>query len=121
MGAQNSSTDGYVGLFFVINGKIMLHKSPLADGESYGDFINYPESHDNIWQRVYYRKYHVDFDYYPRGRIVFNRMTGIYFLYYDPCASDVAEYLRGCYPEGKCVISLDEHYQCHWCNANYVK
>ena len=116
----NDSLEARIGLFFVMNGKLLLHTCPLADGELYGDFINYLESHDAVWRRVYYRKYRVDFDYFPRGRIIFNRATKLYLLYHDPCIANEAEALRGRFPEGKCVIGLDEHYQCHKCNRGYV-
>ena len=111
--------DGYVGLFFIVNGAPLLHKRTLADAEPYGDFINYPESHNDVWQRNYARKYKVDFDYFPRGRIVYDQKSGIFLLYCDKCVASEAEKLRGCYPKDKCMMVLDEHYQCHKCNMNY--
>jgi len=112
--------DGYVGLFFIVNGTLLLHKRLLADAEPYGDFINYPASHYDVWQRRYARKYKIDFDYFPRGRIVYNQKDNIYLLYYDRCIVSEAEKLCGYYLENKCIIILDEHYQCHKCNKNYV-
>ena len=118
----NNTSDGHVGLFFVADGKMLLHTCTLSDGETYSDFINYPESHDAVWQREYAHKYGVDFDYYPRGRVVFNRTTGIYTLYQDPCIGDsgIQIRLRICPPPNRCKRELDEHYQCHMCNADYV-
>ena len=116
----DSSQDGYIGLFFVAEGTLLLHTCSLADAESYGDFLNYPESHDDVWQHEYARKYQVDFDYFPRGRIVYNQAEDIFLLYHDKCVTVEAENLCGRYPKGKCVIALDEHYQCHKCNMNYV-
>ena len=117
---NGDSLNGFIGLFFVANGELLLHICALPNGEPYGDFINYPESHDTVWQREYYLKYRVDYDFFPRGRIIYNSMTGVYLLYHDSCAAAEAEALRGRYPERKCVVSLDEHYQCHKCNSDYI-
>ena len=116
----NNPLEGHVGLFFLANGKLLLHTCTLSDGEAYGNFINYPESHDTVWQREYARHYGVDFDYFPRGRIIFNRAKSMYLLYHDPCITDEANTLCERYPMGKCVTGLDEHYQCHMCNEDYV-
>lgn len=115
------SLHGKVGLFFVADGRLLLHTCTLDNAERYGDFVNYPESHDEVWQREYAAKFGVDFDYYPRGRIVYNRTAEVYRLYHDPCVADTAELLRRLYPEGKCTAALDEHYQCRNCNPDYVR
>ena len=112
--------DGYVGLFFIANDTLLLHKQTLAEAEPYGDFINYTESHNDVWQRKYARKYKVDFDYFPRGRIVYNQKSEIFLLYYDKCVASEAKKLCECYTKDRCIIVLDEHYQCHKCNINYI-
>ena len=56
---------GRIGLFFVVYGELMLHICDISDGERNGDFINFLDSHDAVWQREYYAKYQVDFDYFP--------------------------------------------------------
>ena len=52
---ENVSID--VSLFFVVNGKFLIHCCKKEDGEKYGDFINYPQSHMEIWDKYYYKKY----------------------------------------------------------------
>jgi hypothetical protein len=117
---QYDSLNATVGLFFVANGTLLLHKCAISEAEPYGDFLNYPESHDKVWRREHYKQYRVDFDYFPRGRIVYNRVAGTYSLYHDACITDMAESLVELYPRGKCTAALDEHYQCHICNPDYV-
>jgi len=117
----NKTLNSHIGLFFMVNGKLLLHTCTLSDGEVYGDFINYPESHYTIWQCEYAHIYGVDFDFFPRGRVIFNRVKNIYLLYHDLCIATEADALRERYPVGKCVTGLDEHYKCHMCNENYVK
>ena len=121
MASTDDSLNKRVGLFFVVNGEMLLHTCSIVKGEKSGVFVNYPESHYDVWEREYSRKYGgIDFDYFPRGRIVFNRKTGEYLLYHDSCIAAEAESLRGRYPERTCTLTLDEHYQCHRCNRNYV-
>lgn len=109
-----------VGIFFVVNNQVLLHTCKLAEAEKYGDFLNYPKSHMEIWDMYYYKKYGVDFDYYPRGRIIYNLKEEIYYIYYDECLKNDIKNL-GIIPQNSNVKLLkDFHYKCHKCNKNYV-
>ena len=114
---ENVSID--VSLFFVVNGKFLIHCCKKEDGEKYGDFINYPQSHMEIWDKYYYKKYHVDFDYFPRGRVVYNIKENKYYVYHDKCIKDLSN-IVGTEDKEKIEIREDFHYQCHKCNKNYI-
>lgn len=110
-----------VGLFFVVNNKLLMHSCSLKEAELYGDFLNYPRSHMEIWDENYYRKYGVDFDFYPRGRIIYNINEETYYIYYDKCIEKNIQDL-GIIPKDKKVKLLyDFHYKCHKCNKSYVE
>ena len=111
---------GDVGLFFYVNGQFLIHSCPLKDAENYGDFLIYPESHFEIWDRHYEKKYRVDFDFFPRGRVVYLKNDNQYLIYYDRCIGDNISFLNDTYYDGSAVLDFDEHYQCHICNRNYV-
>lgn len=98
----------------------MLHTCFLEEAEVYGDFLNYTYSHYEIWEKHYREKYQVDFDFYPRGRIVYNKKNNQYILYYDKCIENEAKEMQGYFPKKNCKIARDEHYQCHQCNSEYV-
>lgn len=84
---------GQVGIFFFADDGLLLHTRPLSGAHPYGDFLNYPFSHDAIWEHHHRAKYGVDFDYYPRGRVIYNRVASCYILYYDACiGKEVAEF-----------------------------
>lgn len=68
------------------------------DGEKYRDFINYPQSHMEIQDKYYYKKYHV---------------------YHDKCIKDLSN-IVGTEDKEKIEIREDFHYQCHKCNKNYI-
>lgn len=111
--------DNFVGLFFVINGRVLLHSLSIAQAEAYGEFLIYPYSHMEIWDRHYIRKYNVDFDYYPRGRIVYHRNKREFWVYRDSCIPD--SICLGLGLKKSPVLKEDEHYVCHVCNENYYE
>ena len=115
-----SSLAGKVGLFFMADGKLLLHTCTLEEAQPYGDFLNYPHSHDDIWYKQYQHTYHVDFDYWPRGRIIYNTETQTYSLFYDGCMMDTAKEMAKAFGGEKVLMMRDEHYQCHRCNDKYA-
>lgn len=107
-------------LFFYIDNVFFIHGCSISDGKPYGDFINYPHGHYSVWAKKYQQKYNVDFDYYPRGRVVYRKTDDTYLIYYDKCMSPFIEKVTKKYIGKKVEISYDEHYQCHKCNKNYA-
>lgn len=85
------SLNNHVGLFFVVRSDLLLHSCTLNEAEPYGDFLNYALSHDKVWREHYQIKYCVDFDYFPRGRIIYNKEKQLYLLYYDGCIEKEAK------------------------------
>lgn len=61
----------------------------------------------------------MDFDYFPRGRVVYNKKEKCYYIYHDKCIEDLNEILKQ-YKNENYKILEDFHYQCHKCNKNYV-
>ena len=115
------SLNNQVGLFFIVRGELLLHSCKLEDAEPYGAFLNYSHSHDKIWREHYQRKYGVDFDFFPRGRIIYNKTKLQFTLYYDGCIEAEAKELQRLFSESTCIISQDEHYQCQKCCDGYVR
>lgn len=107
-------------LFFCVNGNLLFHSCTLSEGEPYGDFLNYPYSHFDIWNQFYFEKYGVDFDYYPRGRVVYRKMDDTFLIYYDKCVGESILGVVAKYAGYQYEIAFDEHYQCHLCNEDYV-
>ena len=107
-------------LFFCVNGELLFHFTSLEESEEYGDFYNYPYSHFQIWVKYYEEKYNVDFDYYPRGRVVYRKTDDTYLIYYDPCMEKDINKVIIKYKYKKIKLCHDEHYQCHLCNDDYI-
>ena len=108
-----------VNIFFYVKEKFLISKCRDAEAEKYGDFLNYPESHMEVWNKKYYDKYHVDFDFFPRGRVVYNVKEDCYYIYHDKCIKDLSKILEE-YKDKKYKVCTDYHYQCHKCNKNYI-
>lgn len=115
-----SSLIGRVGIFFLVNGKLLLHTCSFDEALSYGDFLNYPLSHDHVWIKHYHAQYKVDFDYWPRGRIIYNTKTEVYTVFYDKCMEDSISSIVQSLINQKILLRQDEHYQCHLCNRLYA-
>ena len=108
-----------VNLFFQVNKKFLIHKCSNENAEKYGEFLNYPESHFEVWEKNYSSQYHVDFDYFPRGRVVYNLKEKCYYIYHDKCITDLSEILKD-YKNEPYRVCSDFHYQCKNCNKDYI-
>lgn len=112
-----------IGLFFYVKGKLLAYKAAPEESEVYGDFLTCSVSHDEVWRERTGLKTPYDFDYFPRGRVVYNIRDDKYVVYIDKCL-DEPVYINKIVEafglkNNVCVIGFDEHYQCHRCNKEY--
>ncbi len=116
---RNITNTKNVGIFFVADGELLLHTCPLEYGERYGNFVNFKDSHMSVWDKSYRQKYKVDFDYYPRGRIVYRKTDDTFLIYKDKCIGDLFDKTLIAACKGRCIFEQDEHYSCHKCLEVY--
>ena len=118
-----------VGIFFVVGDELFIESTPLGAAESYGeDFLIHPGDHASFWKRIIKLKESfsdISYDYYPRGRALFNVKKNRYWVYLDKCAlrdpGMIAEIISEFHlPEDKTEIRQDSDYRCHNCNLHYV-
>jgi hypothetical protein len=65
-----------VGIFWVIEGEFIPYSTPLAKAEDWGEYKNDPRGHYQVWEslrRASPKLRDLEYDHYPRGRVVFNR------------------------------------------------
>ena len=121
-----------VGIFYVIGGKLVSDTTPTKEAEDYGDFKSHPNSHFKFWvllKRFAFPKYkHLDYDYFPRGRVVYNKVKDEYSIYLDKCVvkdkkmlGQVKNEFNLPYNKRKVIVGFDYHYQCKKCNPKYVE
>lgn len=115
-----------VGLFFYVNDNFAVASCKLYEAEDYGDFLVFPKSHYDVWNGYRYLKFRnlktrdeVDFDYYPRGRVVYRKSDDTFIIYYDKCVADKIRRITNAYEGHRYILELDEHYCCHECNPDY--
>lgn len=118
-----------VGIFFKVTGSFLIDSVRLEAAEPYGDAIQYG-GHYNFHEKckpstVQEHRFRLhDYDYYPRGRVVYLPKRNIYILYIDPCLTydDVQQIINLFGLDGQHVeVADDEHYRCSGCNASYLE
>ena len=61
-----------VGIFWVINGNLVIDSMPLGEAEQYGDHLTHPGSHLEVWA-MFHQKGTVpsdmEYEEAPRGRV----------------------------------------------------
>lgn len=117
-----------VGPFYVIDNVVFVDTEEVRDLEvGPGGFKDSDNTHYDYWsvlRRLYPELRNVDYDYYPRGRVVYSSKEDKYYVYLDKCLKNmkninsILSELK--LPTRKVEISDDEHYQCHNCNENYA-
>jgi len=109
-----------VGIFFFVNGRYLFHGCGLDSAERYGKFLIYPAGHFDVWEKYHSRRYRVDYDYYPRGRVAYDTEAKIYRILTDCCTASTLDRLVALYDGESCTVDFDEHYKCQHCNPFYV-
>ena len=115
-------TQAKVGIFFFVNGDIVLDMVSLEQGELYGDTIGFSDHYD-YWQTLAPQnsteqlfKNHA-YDYFPRGRVVYLKKSSSFRLYADRCIkkADIKKVAATFQLPAYRLVHL-EHYQCSRCN-----
>ena len=65
------------------------------------------------------------YEYWPRGRVVYDEGADLYEIYLDACIKDKesikAKILKAFHLEGRAVTwGCDGHYLCHRCNPDFI-
>jgi hypothetical protein len=121
-----------VGIFFRVGEAWIVDAVAVRDGDPYGDAVQHGGHHD-YWEALLPRtraerrfKAH-DYDYYPRGRVVYYPTAQTYRVYVDNCltAAERREVLAafGLAAESVEVEGNDDgtHYVCARCSPGYLE
>jgi hypothetical protein len=111
-----------VGIFWELDGKLIIDGVLLDIAESYGRFLNYPRGHDELWstyQLINVVPRDVEYHQAPRGRVVYDTVSQQFLLYVDACIlrnkTLVNQILRQLKLPSNVSARLDEHYRCPKC------
>ena len=120
-------TQAKVGIFFVVQGHLLIDAAPLANDEPYGDAINF-SGHFDYWQALNANnaieqsfKNHA-YNYYPRGMVVYFNQNKCFKLYADRCITKAEiKKIALAFQLPTHQLARDEHYQCAICNPDYLE
>ena len=112
----------HVGIFWLIDQRIIIDTTPVSKAESYSTALNHPTSHIDYWTRLQRTGAvlpEVEYEELPRGRVVFYRREQRFTLYADACIlrkkNVVAKLLRLMHLPDDTALSTDPHYKCYRC------
>jgi hypothetical protein len=113
-----------VGIFWLIDGKIIIDTTALSAAGKYGDFRIHEGDHEAFWGGMEKRgevPRDSDYEELPRGRVNFDTRTQQFTLRADACIlrekNVVNELLRLMHLPADTVLSTDRHYRCSRCLA----
>jgi hypothetical protein len=114
--------ESQVGIFWLLDGRLIVDGVPVSLAEPYGQFRNYPDGHDERWrtyQRLKVVPLDVEYDQPPRGRVVYDAVAHQFLLYADVCIlrneASMDQIRRELRLPRDTKISPDAHYRCRDC------
>ena len=71
---HDAKTEARLGIFWLVDGKLLIESAPLSECEQYGDHLNYPGSHIRVWER--WQEFgkapaETEYEEYARGRVMY--------------------------------------------------
>jgi hypothetical protein len=114
-----------VGIFWLVNGNLLIDRTSLSEAEEYGDFLTHPSGHDRVWER-YQRNgvvpIETEYEEHPRGRVMYNANTRQFTLLADRCILKnkalVTQIKKEMHLPKDTRIGGDSHYRCSTCLSN---
>lgn len=112
-----------VGIFWVVNGRLILDGTPLDKAEPWDNrYLNDPRSHQKRWEHykaVRLVPVRADWAHFPRGRVIYDQLTNRFQIYADLCILNDPEMMARIEKELKLPpdtpASGDDHYRCSIC------
>jgi hypothetical protein len=126
--AALAPTPATVGIFWRVNGVLVIDRSTLDEAEPYGDCIGHAAGHHERWEEWQAlgaaglaangypdRIASTEYDQWPRGRIVYETQAQRFVLYADrrlqkPHVVDALKTAFGL-SEAKVIVRNDSHYR----------
>ena len=107
-----------VSVFFFVGEKLIIDEVHISDAKQEGNIFKHPKSHKELWDELYKEKYKVEYDFYPRGEVIYKPWSDTYIVYKDPCIE--LKYIDNTIVINKRKYSIidDERFLCNACRTN---
>ena len=122
MAKKNLDRAPQLGIFWLVNGKLIIDSSRLTEAEPYGNHLGHPRSHIEVWEQ--YRRggkvpLEMEYEQAPRGRVMFDRTSDTFTILADKCIlgrKDLIANIKSKLNLPKSTrLSSDSHYRCFTC------
>ena len=111
-----------VGIFWDVNGVLIVAGALLEEAERRGRFAFHPMSHERMWpcyQRINAVPSDMEYDDPPRGQVICDKVTLKFHVYADVCIlgnETMMNRVRGnLHLPADCGSDVDEFYRCGRC------
>jgi len=122
MTKKNSDQEPHLGIFWLVDGKLVIDPLPLSETVKYGDHLTYPRGHNKVWsdlQRAGRVPHDSEYDEYPRGRVRYHPALKEFTILADKCIlkrrSLIAQIKEALHLRSNVKLGPDEHYKCPLC------
>ncbi len=119
---RSSGSEPHLGIFWLVDGELVIQHSALAESEAYGDHRNYSGSHIEIWKQLQRQQCvpaESEYEEFPRGRVIFHPASDAFTILADHCIlarKDLIERIKKVLRLPQNVnLSDDLHYRCAKC------
>jgi len=122
MAKKSSDREACLGIFWLVDGKLIIDSLPLSKAQLYGDHITHPRSHIRVWAE-FERSGRVprgsEYEEYPRGRVMHHPASGEFTVLADWCILKhkdlIAQIKKDLHLRKKVKTGTDPHYRCPLC------
>jgi hypothetical protein len=112
-----------VGIIFLVGKTLSIDRTPVSEGEMYGDFRIHRRGHDIYWETLKENglvPQDSEYDDYPRGRVAYNMKMEKYSLFLDRCILKHKSIVKKIIselnlPTRSTKTDTDSHYRCYRC------
>jgi hypothetical protein len=117
------SIEPCVGIIFLVGKTLLIDRTPVSEGEIYGDFRIHERGHNRYWETLKENgmvPQDSEYDEFPRGRVAYNMKTEKYLLFLDRCILKNKSVVKKIISELNLPMrstrtDTDSHYRCFRC------
>jgi hypothetical protein len=122
-----SKPEARVGIFWIVDGELLIDSTLLSEAEEYDDFRIHPRDHISVWET--FQQNHtvpadIEYEEFPRGRVIYNTKTQRFRFLADKCIlrekSVVRKIMLALHLPRNTQLDEDSHYRCSRCSRRKV-
>lgn len=122
--ASSSAQEPRVGIFWLLDGKLIVDSTPLSQAERYGDALTHPKGHPRSWAKWQTSRLvpaDIEYDEIPRGRVAKDTFHDQFIVFRDRCIPmrAIRQIISRMHlPKDTTIVAFDPHYRCPRCIKN---